>query len=66
MHEKSREILELTKDIYTPAEARQYLRVGKNTIYELLISGQLKSFKVRSQYRITRQGLLDFMEGGTQ
>ena len=54
--------MSLTKDILTPKDLMEYFQIGKNVAYELLITGEIKSFKVRSQYRIKKDDLLGFIE----
>ncbi len=41
----------------TPAQVMELLCIGKNTIYQLLNSGQLKGFRVGKQWRIAREEL---------
>jgi len=40
------------KQIYTTAEARDFLRISESTIKRLLKKGTLKAYKVGGQYRI--------------
>ena len=44
-------------DMLTPEQAREILQVGRNTMYKLLRSGEIKSELVGSQYRIRRGDL---------
>ena len=39
-------------DVLMPEEAQSILGVGRNTIYKLLSSGDLKSLKIGKLYRI--------------
>lgn len=48
-------------EILTPMELIDILNVNKNIIYKLLNSGEIKSFKIGKQYRITRQSLIDYI-----
>lgn len=43
--------------IYTATEAREILKVSKSMISKLMVSGQLKSFKVGRDRRITEEAL---------
>lgn len=43
--------------VLTPAEAMEVLGVGKNTMYRLLASGNLKAFRVGRSWRITSEAL---------
>lgn len=38
--------------IYTPKEARNFLKVSESTMKRMLKSGIIKAYKVSSQYRI--------------
>lgn len=42
-------------DILTPAEVMEQLNIGKNTIYKLLNSGDLKAFRVGHNWKIPRK-----------
>ena len=41
----------------TPREVMELLYIGKNTLYKLLNSGELKGFRVGRQWRITKGAL---------
>ena len=45
----------------TVEEAGQVLRVGRNTAYDLVRCGKLRSIKVGKQIRIPKQALLDYL-----
>lgn len=47
--------------VLTPAEAMDILGVGKNTMYRLLNSGQLKGVRVGRCWRIPSASLEDFL-----
>ena len=40
------------------------LGIGRNTAYELIRSGQIRSVRIGRQIRIPREALLEFLEGG--
>ena len=40
------------KEIYTPAEAREFLKVSRSTFKRLLKKGIIRAYKVGGQYRI--------------
>lgn len=48
--------------ILTPLEVMDILGVGKNTIYNLLSSGQLKGFRIGKIWRITGDALEEFLQ----
>ena len=39
------------------------LGIGRNTAYELIRSGQIRSVRVGRQIRIPREALLEFLDG---
>jgi excisionase family DNA binding protein len=45
-------------DLCTPEEARQFLQVGRNTMYELLKSGAILSLKFGKLIRVPKTALL--------
>ncbi len=46
----------------TVEEAGQVLRVGRNTAYDLVRCGKLRSVKVGKQIRIPKDSLIAFLE----
>lgn len=44
----------------TPREVMELLYIGKNTLYKLLNSGELKGFRVGRQWRVCREALIEF------
>lgn len=44
----------------TPAQIMELLCIGKNTVYQLLSSGQLKGFRVGKLWRVDREELRRF------
>lgn len=46
----------------TPREVMDLLYIGKNTLYKLLNSGELKGFRVGRQWRVTKESLKLFCE----
>lgn len=47
--------------VLTPAEAMDILGVGKNTMYRLLNSGELRGVRVGRSWRISLDTLSDFL-----
>lgn len=41
----------------TPKEVMALLYIGKNTVYKLLDSGELKGFRIGKQWRVPREAL---------
>lgn len=48
-------------DILTVEEACEDLRVGRNSLYALLHSGQLKGYRNGRVWRIPRESLVEFI-----
>lgn len=48
--------------IMTVEDLMPILLVGRNTAYELVRSGEIKSIRVGRQIRITRDALIEFLE----
>lgn len=59
MEYKSPEDLPL---VLTVPDLADILNVGRNTAYELVRSGQVKSVRVGTQYRISKTALLDYLK----
>ncbi|MBS6215606.1 MAG: helix-turn-helix domain-containing protein [Clostridiales bacterium] len=49
----------------TPREVMDLLYIGKNTLYKLLQSGELKGFRVGKQWRVERTSLCNFISKQT-
>ena len=49
------------KDILSVSEACEALSIGKNTIYNLLHKGILKSRKVSRKYLIPKEFIIEFV-----
>lgn len=48
-------------DLLTTDEACEALKIGKNALYALLKSGQLKAFRNGRVWRIPKDSLLEFI-----
>lgn len=46
----------------TPREVMDLLYIGKNTLYKLLNSGELKGFRIGRQWRVKRDELAKFSD----
>lgn len=46
----------------TPREVMDLLYIGKNTLYKLLGSGELKGFRIGRQWRVSRTSLREYAE----
>lgn len=47
--------------IMTFSECQKILRVGKNTLLDLLHSGKLEGFQIGNRWRITRDSLVEYV-----
>ena len=45
------------------ADLMPLLDVGRNTAYELVRSGQIRSVKIGREYRIPRESIAEFLSG---
>ena len=46
-------------DLLTPEECIEILQVGKNQVYSLLISGEIKAFKIGARkWKIPKESLI--------
>lgn len=49
--------------VLTPLEVMDILGIGKNSMYDLLKSGQLRGFRIGRSWRVTAEALEEFMLG---
>jgi len=47
-------------DVLTPENLKEILHIGMNKVYELLQNGEIKSIRVGTKYRITKEWLYAF------
>lgn len=52
----------MAENLLTTKEARDRLKVSRNTLYALIESGDLKAVLVGSQYRITEDEIKDYIK----
>lgn len=50
------------RDILTVDELCEVLRIGKNTAYQLLKGGKIKSIKVGNIYKIPKYAVIDYIK----
>ena len=53
---------EYIPEIMTFKECQNILRVGKNTLIDLIHTGKIQAFKVGSRWKITRQAVIEFIQ----
>lgn len=49
-------------NILSPEEAMNELQIGRNAIYKLLASGELKAFKVGHNWKIPRKSIDTYID----
>ena len=49
-------------EIMTRKECQEILKVGKNTMLELLHSGQIEGFKIGSRWKIPKESVVEFLK----
>lgn len=55
-------MLEEYKDVITVNELCAILRIGKNSAYRLLQSGEIRSRRLRYKYIIPKAGIIDYLQ----
>ncbi|PYE55485.1 helix-turn-helix domain-containing protein [Deinococcus yavapaiensis] len=56
-------LMVLDRAAYEVKELPAVLRLGKNAVYELLRSGQLRSIRYGKKYIIPREAIVEFLNG---
>ena len=51
-------------DILQVEDVMEFLHIGRNTMYQLLKTGEFPSIKIGRQYRIPKQYLLSYLDHG--
>lgn len=49
------------KDVLLPGNVQKILQIGRNTLYNYLANGTIRSIRVGGKYRIPKLYLLEFM-----
>lgn len=49
---------------YTPTDCRPLLRLGRDKIYDLIHSGELRSIRVGRKFLIPADAVTEFLKGG--
>lgn len=60
------EIFKTYPDIVTPEQVMKMLGIGKNTVYHLLNSGEIKSIRIGNRHKIPKIYVIDYIQGKTQ
>ena len=54
-----------TSEIMTVEELMEMLQIGKSTAYQLLASGEIRSFKIGRKWKIERGAVYEYIRGKT-
>ena len=54
-------MFEKIPDILTLKECQQLLKIGRNSILNLLHSGEIEGFKIGNRWRIYKESVIDFL-----
>ena len=49
-------------DILTVKDVSDFLCIGRNTTYDLVSSGELKSIRIKNQIRVLKSDLIEYVE----
>ena len=49
-------------DIVTPEDIQKMLRIGRNSVYDLLKQGKIKSLRVGKKYLIPKTIVINFLQ----
>lgn len=49
-------------DIVTPDDIQKMLRIGRNSVYDLLKQGKIKSLRVGKKYLIPKTSVINFLQ----
>ncbi len=55
-------MLENVPDIMTFKECKDTLKIGKNTLLDLIHDGQIGAFKVGNRWKIPREALISYLQ----
>lgn len=59
--EKGIFMFEYVPDILTFKECQKILKVGKNTLLQLIHSNQISAFQIGNRWKIPKESLIDFI-----
>ncbi len=55
-------MFERIPDIMTFNECQKLLKVGKNTLLDLIHSGEIEAFKIDNRWKIPKECVLEFLK----
>ena len=55
-------MFEKSPDIMTFKECQKLLKVGKNTLLDLIHSGEIDAFRIGNRWKITKDSIVEFLK----
>ena len=55
-------MFEKSPDIMTFKECQKLLKVGKNTLLDLIHSGEIDAFRIGNRWKITKESIVEFLK----
>lgn len=55
-------MFEKIPDIMTFKECQKLLKVGKNTLLDLIHSGEIDAFKIGNRWKITKDSIVEYIK----
>jgi len=55
-------MFEKTPDILTFKECQKLLKVGKNTLLDLLHNGEIEAFKIGNRWKIPKDNVIEYLK----
>ena len=49
-------------DVVSPEDIQKMLRIGRNSVYDLLKQGKIKSLRVGKKYLIPKTSVINFLQ----
>lgn len=56
-------MFERIPEIMTLRECQKLLKVGRNTMLEIIHNGSIDAFKIGSRWKITRSAVIEYLKG---
>lgn len=56
-------MIERIPEIMTLRECQKLLKVGRNTMLELIHNGKIDAFKIGNRWKITRSAVIEYLKG---
>ena len=55
-------MFEKIPDIMTFKECQKFLKVGKNTLLDLIHSGEIDAFRIGNRWKITKESIVEYIK----